>query len=77
MKQFTFTVRGKGEFPIDMLRYDSCWPMTAMDAAVITESFDALHREKGGYEVTLTTTAPFRPTNGRWESFMFKVMPKG
>ena len=85
IREFTFTVRGRGAFPIDMLRYDACWPTTAEDAQKITDSFDrsirpTLKLSEGvtvkGYEVTLTTFAAFNPTDERWESFMFRVMPK-
>ena len=27
-----FEVQGRGEFPLDMLRYDLCWPATEGDA---------------------------------------------
>lgn len=29
----TATFEGVGAFPLDMLRYDSCWPATSEDAA--------------------------------------------
>jgi hypothetical protein len=31
-KTVRFTVRGRGQFPFDMLRYDSCYPQSGIDA---------------------------------------------
>ena len=36
----TYTVTGKGPFPIDMLRYTWSWPDGESDAHTIAESFD-------------------------------------
>ena len=30
-RSYTFTVEGTGMFPVDMLRYDNCWPRTEQD----------------------------------------------
>lgn len=32
-------VEGRGEFPIDMMRYDSCCPATEMDSGIISRTF--------------------------------------
>lgn len=29
---YTIYVRGRGEFPLDMLRYDGAWPVRSEDA---------------------------------------------
>ena len=34
-----FVVEGKGAFPIDMLRYDACWPKREGYSAEIMASF--------------------------------------
>lgn len=35
-----FTVEGSGEFPVDMLRYDACYPATeALDVPAIAASY--------------------------------------
>ncbi len=67
VKTRRFTVRGRGQFPIDMLRYDSCWPYTSMDSSYISD-------ESGGREVTLLTNSPNAPTHGRWKSFTWAVV---
>ena len=67
-----FTVRGRTSFPIDMLRYDSCWPKSeARDSVAITASFQRIKGVKEERQVTLTGLR--EPTEGRWESFGWKV----
>lgn len=63
----TFTVTGRGEFPHDMLRYDSCWPYSISDAA-----------RMAGTErrtIKLQTGQLNSPTVARWDSFGWKVLP--
>ncbi len=61
-----FIVRGFGEFPIDMLRYDKCWPKTEEDSAKIINPPD------GRYDVSLLGNST--PNTGRWKSFCFSVL---
>jgi hypothetical protein len=35
-----FFVQGQGHFPIDMLRYDACFPASEHDSALIYETFE-------------------------------------
>ena len=58
---------GSGEFPVDMLRYDRCWPA----------------EEAGSYELARDAAAPRRmvllhshqqPTEARWLSFGWRVV---
>lgn len=76
-RMITFKVRGRGNFPIDMLRYDSAWPTSAEDAAKITDSFGQFTRAPGErrapWEISLTSIV-LAPTIGRWESFNVKVI---
>lgn len=70
-----FTVEGPGPFPIDMLRYDQCWPKReGEDSKGIEDSFPARRIRGVLTRVTLVTDAPNAPTVGRWESFGFKVV---
>lgn len=65
-----FTVRGRGEFPLDMLRYDSCWPFSSLDAV-------KMRREGEKREVVLRTVvykSGVVATVGRWHSFGWKVL---
>jgi hypothetical protein len=34
----TFVVTGRNAFPVDMLRYDHCWPESGRDSALIEAS---------------------------------------
>jgi len=66
-----FTVVGNISFPIDMLRYDACYPACSQDAARIENSMKFLEH---GKEVTLRCTPnKSAPTNERWLSFGWKV----
>ena len=68
-----FTVTGFGQFPIDMLRHDRCFPDTGEDAGKIAQSF---HTGGMTWSVRLGmygSTKATIPTVGRWESFCCKV----
>lgn len=71
---------GAAPFPIDMLRYDGCYPATEADSAAITRSFfpiDMLGRDdQRGRHITLekhSTRRRWEPTYGRWNSFLWHV----
>lgn len=68
----TYTVRGNGSFPIDMLRYDSSFPASEVDSHAIER--DGITEE--GREVTVahySNRKGWLPTFGRWESFGWRV----
>jgi len=69
------TVAGMGEFPIDMLRYDSCYPHSESDSGAIvrTQPFNA-DRAARGTEIVVEGYAVHGPTEGRWASFMWHVI---
>jgi hypothetical protein len=68
---YTWTVRGSGDFPIDMLRYDQCWPQSEVGSAVIHGSF----RSRGLRLRTVNLSSLKRvPTTGRWKSFGWEVI---
>lgn len=80
MKTSTFVVEGVFPFPIDMLRYDQCFPVTGNDAAEIEASINRERDAEGKrrkFSVKLTTVshAGLYPTTARWESFGWKVVP--
>lgn len=66
-----FTVVGTYGFPLDMLRYDKCWPAREGDAGSIAATLwvqadrDSRRIEMMGLKV---------PTVGRWASFGWKVV---
>ena len=66
MKFHEFIVVGSGQFPLDMLRYDECFPLSAEDV----EHLSARGRRYvhlGSYKTVGV------PTRGRWESFNWRV----
>ena len=69
-----FTVEGTFPFPVDMLRYDRCYPADSESAINITYSNN---HESGGLQVTLIArveSKQWKPTEGRWQSFGWKVV---
>ncbi len=63
MKTKRFTVEGFGAFPVDMLRYDACYPADSVSATLING--------RGRRAVNLRSYR--EPTIGRWNSFMWTV----
>lgn len=66
-----FVVSGNGQFPLDMLRYDRCFPVHGEDA----HKMDARTEWR---EITLEhrheePTAQWKPTVARWRSFGWNV----
>jgi hypothetical protein len=65
-----FRVRGRGEFPIDMLRYDRCWPKSEMDSNLIQAVVHpSMWREVELMCINMTNA----PTAGRWKSFGWEI----
>jgi hypothetical protein len=77
-ERFTFTVEGRGQFPVDMLRYDCCWPASeAHDSPAIALTLndgDAYFKPR---RVVLSTHYDNAPTIGRWKSFTWVVVGLG
>jgi hypothetical protein len=69
----TFTVRGFGGFPFDMLRYDHCWPASESDSSELTERFSPLV-ERTVKLVRFVELKNTKPTVARWESFSWRVL---
>ena len=62
----TFIVEGTGVFPIDMLRFDACYPRTSADIVKISSI--------GMRRVELRTHATHSPTPDRWNLFLWSVV---
>jgi hypothetical protein len=72
-KRWRYSVTGSGVFPLDMTRYDACFPSGQDDVTSITRSFDRRNaRDQATRTVRLRSTVK-EPTEGRWESFGWKV----
>jgi len=86
-KSVTFTVRGTGEFPLDMLRYDQCRPASDTNAIAITAKYgdgdNLLFDETGHHRIRTVTLITDRvdlfrreiiPCRDRWKSFLWHVV---
>ena len=77
-----FEVEGTVDFPLDMLRYDACWPARGEDAGTIARTFDrecrlSARRDDAPFRVRLRRSAPGKecePTVERWRSFGWDVI---
>lgn len=74
-----YTVEGTGEFPIDMLRYDTCVPVHEGDAIQIQRTFG---EDRGKFDEPrrvrirkYSFLAEAKLTDERWRSFGWKVVP--
>lgn len=75
MKAFRFTVKGIGSFPLDMLRYDGCYPVNLESVLNIQTSFDPRARRARGEPLEIELVShKGPPTKGRWDSFMWRVV---
>ena len=72
-------------FPIDMLRYDSCWPATSHDSMLVSHQpslenlLDAEDDENWDATITLcriVKSKDDKPTVDRWNSFGYSVVPQ-
>jgi hypothetical protein len=81
----TFVVEGSGEFPKEMLHYDSAKAATPDDQRIIDAEYgvnddifwDTTTKRMRRNRVTLVTTTPrYAPTVARWQSFTWRVVPR-
>ncbi len=66
---YTYTVSSKFDFPIDMLRYDCAYPISADDAASLAESIRGEHKKI----ISINLGSHREPTSERWSSFLWTV----
>lgn len=70
-----FTVKGiNTPFPIDMLRFDECYPASVQDSTKIANSFGFRHGRRVRWELTLMSGRDTVPTVERWLSFAVEVV---
>lgn len=65
----SFTVEGRGHFPIDMLRYDVCWPATGSDSMDIEGS-----SRPSNLQHRIDMRGLKDPTVARWRSYGWDVI---
>lgn len=71
-----FTVRGSGEFPFDMLRYDACHPRHENEARGLGRTYVRGDAPVERHEVELESCGRplhWEPTAARWQSFGWTV----
>ncbi len=67
-REWTYTVKGFAPFPVDMLRYDGCFPRTSEDSVAIGTALAGRTDPRRVFEIRLHS--PYHePTIGRWQSF--------
>lgn len=65
-------VSGRGEFPMDMLRYDSCSPATEIDGCLISQTF----KKYGTWDIYVKSSNKKQKwTVDRWTSFGVRFEP--
>jgi hypothetical protein len=68
-----FSVIGISDFPIDMLRYDLCWPASESDSRNIDHSSAIIQRQRN-HELRIDLKGLKPPTVARWHSFGWTVV---
>ena len=63
--KYRYTVRGRGHFPSDMLRYDHSFPYSGEDVAWM----HLRNQEREVMLVAITDNPKWDPTRDRWRSF--------
>ena len=66
-----FTVAGAGDFPLDQLRVDQCWPATPADAGNVGASSPGASATR---TVVLETAAKYSPNRQRWSALGWRVI---
>lgn len=79
MPKYEFDVEGRNwdRFPLDMLRYDGCYPARSDDVEKIMASLmDGLRDKKADYPrgFVITLVSSKKPTEGRWKSFGWNIL---
>jgi len=72
-----FQVRGSLAFPLDMLRYDQCYPAIEEETHEIAHSIDMAHQGIKQFTIKLVhydARAKWEPTAARWQSFGWQVV---
>lgn len=70
-----FKVAGRGHFPVDMLRYDECFPFNGQAVTAIEHfvRYPSAGAGEPSREVELVTMSR-QPTDARWLSFGWSVL---
>jgi hypothetical protein len=69
-------IKGRGGFPLDMLRYDSCCPYSENDSYVIQDSIAKCDGHP--WSITVVRYVPTKDRKwavARWQSFAVDITP--
>lgn len=82
MYTMTFTVTGTFAFPLDMLRYDNCYPADQDAVGCMQSALNPRSIKEGELRVTLRRAGATKGeaegiTPARWESFGWRVVHTG
>lgn len=69
MYHHKFSVSGPAPFPVDMLRYDGCYPSTQDDTARLARAFRSPFSDMTIHLSTINDQRRWSPTVARWNSF--------
>jgi hypothetical protein len=70
-----FTVEGTGTFPLDMLRYDCCWPVSQQDVAAM-DYVPGQRPATRKVDLVMCAITTNGPACERWSSFGWSVVPE-
>lgn len=70
-------IQGKGSFPFDMLRYDSCYPNSERDSVLLEQTVrnGFVQGKLDRWSICVKSASENKWTIGRWESFGVKCIP--
>lgn len=73
------TVRGRGEFPLEMLAYDCCYPLSKADLAKCLPRYADAERAEdkdmlAPRDISLGCVRDHGPTTGKWESYNWFIV---
>jgi len=72
-KVYAYTVGGTLTFPLDMLRYDNCWPAMGVDVDALGNALARYAERTHKGPLTVRMLSHKVPTVARWESFGWSV----
>jgi hypothetical protein len=75
MWRIQYEVQGRMDFPLDMLRYDCSFPYSSEDVANIEDSSVNVDGVRRVRLVRYADSKHWTPTIGRWQSFLWSVVP--
>lgn len=73
-KFWHYAVYGTGRFPMDMLRYDQCWPATESDSYLVQQEATSAPDDYLTRPRVVRINGISAPTVARWKSHGWRVI---